>query len=299
MGFEWICTRAAGTVGQVVATRRMLLTPRVSNGGFCDENEVFAVRCKGGPFKIPYFDEDRRAGRRFPGRPGADLPLRRPPGPHQSVLARLPRCRSGVGRGAPRTGPYRALPSIFAVGCVGNARTALFLAMGDWKPFPPVSGSAHGRRRAFTATRCGVARNAIPFRVAGQGVPPPVPAHDLPGRVRRPGPRDGSLPPTLGKSPLCSNTLPCPMARLSAATTSRAPAINFQILGGSRPTASWSGRRRTDLTYLYWYAQGSRRQHLYEHMISYLAARGSPWRRLEVDPITGNAVRARGLLAGA
>ena len=61
---------------------------------------------------------------------------------------------------------------------------------------------------------------------------------------------------------------------------------NFQVLGGvANGILDWAEKHRS--TYLYWYAQGSRRQHLYARVISYLAARGSPWCRLEVDPITG------------
>ena len=60
----------------------------------------------------------------------------------------------------------------------------------------------------------------------------------------------------------------------------------FQVLGGvANGVMAWAEKHRPQ--YLYWYAQGNRRQHLYDHMISHLAARGSPWRRLEVDPITG------------
>jgi hypothetical protein len=59
----------------------------------------------------------------------------------------------------------------------------------------------------------------------------------------------------------------------------------FQILGGvANGILDWAEKNRP--TYLYWYAE-ARRQQLYERMISYLAARGSPWRRSEVDPITG------------
>ena len=60
----------------------------------------------------------------------------------------------------------------------------------------------------------------------------------------------------------------------------------FQVLGGvANGILDWAGKHQPE--YLYWYAQGSRRQSLYERMISYVAARGSPWYRLEVDPITG------------
>ena len=59
----------------------------------------------------------------------------------------------------------------------------------------------------------------------------------------------------------------------------------FLVLGAvANGIMDWAEKHRPE--YLYWYAQGSRRQHLYERMISCLAARGSPWHRLEVDPIT-------------
>ena len=60
----------------------------------------------------------------------------------------------------------------------------------------------------------------------------------------------------------------------------------FQVLGGvANGILDWAEEHQP--RYLYWYAQGSRRQHLYAHMIAYLAVRGSPWHRLEADPITG------------
>ena len=60
----------------------------------------------------------------------------------------------------------------------------------------------------------------------------------------------------------------------------------FQVLGGvANGILDWVEKNRP--TYLYWYAQGSRKQHLHEQMIAYFAAHGSPWQRLEVDPITG------------
>ena len=60
----------------------------------------------------------------------------------------------------------------------------------------------------------------------------------------------------------------------------------FQTLGGvANGILDWAGKHQPE--YLYWYAQGSRRQSLYERMISYFAERGSPWYRREVDPITG------------
>jgi hypothetical protein len=60
----------------------------------------------------------------------------------------------------------------------------------------------------------------------------------------------------------------------------------FRVLGGvTNFILGWAQRNRPQ--YLYWYAQGSRRQRLYDRMIVYPASRGSPWQRLEVDPITG------------
>jgi hypothetical protein len=59
----------------------------------------------------------------------------------------------------------------------------------------------------------------------------------------------------------------------------------FRVLGGvANGILAWAEKNRP--SYLYWYAE-ARRQQLYARMIPYLAARGSPWRRLEVDPITG------------
>lgn len=67
---------------------------------------------------------------------------------------------------------------------------------------------------------------------------------------------------------------------------------NFQVLGGvANGILDWAEKHRPQ--YLYWYAQGSRRQHLYERMISYLAARGSPWRGRKWTQLRGCSASPR------
>ena len=141
MGLEWICTNEAdGTVGHALATRRMLLVPHARdedrkhvNDG--TENAVFSIHSNGHPFEIPFFDED--AGREEDFRGGRVLTYRSADIPAharaalrtyldaEAELAEALRERS-------RTGHYLYVRR----GIVGNARTALFRAMGDWKPFP-------------------------------------------------------------------------------------------------------------------------------------------------------------------
>ena len=59
----------------------------------------------------------------------------------------------------------------------------------------------------------------------------------------------------------------------------------FQVLGGvANGVQEWAKKHRP--TYLYWYAQGTRRQRLYDRMIRYFAAHGSGWCRVREDPFT-------------
>lgn len=141
MGFERICTHeAAGTIGHAVATRTMLLTPCAPDKGgdhvdHCDENAVFSIRCKGGWFEIPFFDEDTAHEEDFRGGKvltyhSADIPAHARPAldaylTAETQLAEALRERDRTGRSL-----------YIRNGVLANARTALFEAMGDWKPFP-------------------------------------------------------------------------------------------------------------------------------------------------------------------
>ena len=65
----------------------------------------------------------------------------------------------------------------------------------------------------------------------------------------------------------------------------------FQILGGvANGILEWAEKNRP--AYLYWYAQGTRRQRVYDRMIRHFAARGGRWRRLQADPFTGSLCTA-------
>lgn len=59
----------------------------------------------------------------------------------------------------------------------------------------------------------------------------------------------------------------------------------FRVLGGvANGILDWAQQRQPE--YLYWYAQGTRRQRLYERMVRYFDRQGSGWRRLAADPFT-------------
>ena len=143
MGFEWICTDAArGTIGHVIATRRMLLIPRARDEerghlDHGDESEVFSILNKGCPLEIPFFDEDAvheedlRGGKVLTYR-RADIPAHAKPVLDAYLAAETQLAEALHERG--RTGHYLHARH----GVLANARTALFQAMGDWKPFPLV-----------------------------------------------------------------------------------------------------------------------------------------------------------------
>ena len=60
----------------------------------------------------------------------------------------------------------------------------------------------------------------------------------------------------------------------------------FRVLGSvAHGILGWAEEKRPD--YLFWLAQGTRRQRVYAQMLRYFGERGSPWYRRVFDPFTG------------
>ena len=141
MGFELVCTSVAkGTVGNAVATRKMLLQPgqqvkeHAQQDG-TDRSPEFSIRYRGRRFEVPFFDQDPAGDEEFRGGRvlsycAADIPAQAKKFLDAYLAAQM--ALEAALRERASTGHHLYVRR----GVLANARVALFEAMDDWQPFP-------------------------------------------------------------------------------------------------------------------------------------------------------------------